>query len=139
VAADAAAFASDGGTATSLTGPDMGRLVTHAARLIRNADKEISKRGALALALASRCQASLAHYGAVIAVHPDEEVRAVAASTAALDDALQRNLAIDPSPKVRAALACRGAELVGDVLTMLRADENIQVRKALAAAGHSGI
>ena len=139
VAADAAAFASDGGTTTSLTGPDMGRLVTHAAQLIRSADKEISKRGALALALASRCQASLAHYGAVIAVHPDEEVRAVAASTAALDDALQRNLAIDPSPKVRAALACRGAELVGDVLTMLRADENIQVRKALAAAGHSGI
>ena len=62
----------------------------------------------------------------------------MAASTAALDDALQRNLAIDPSPNVRAALAGRGAELVGDVLTMLRADEHIQVRRALAATGHSG-
>lgn len=135
MAADAAAFASAGEPATSLTGPDMRRLVTHAANLIRSADKETSKRGAIALALASRCEASLAHYGAVIAVHPDEEVRAVAASTAALGDASQRNLAIDPSPKVRAALARRTTELADDVIATLRADENVQVRQELASAG----
>jgi hypothetical protein len=138
MAADAAAFASDGGTATSLAGPDMGRLLIHAARLVRSADQETSKRGATALALASRFEASLAHYGAVIAVHPDEEVRAVAASTAALDEATQRILATDPSPKVRSGLASRAPELAGDVLATLRADEHTQVQQALATAGHSG-
>ncbi|HUY46035.1 MAG TPA: hypothetical protein VMV92_09955 [Streptosporangiaceae bacterium] len=135
MAADAAAFASAGGTA--LADPDMGRLVTHAARLVRSADKETTKRGATALALASRCEASLAHYGPVIAVHPDEEVRAVAASTAALDEATQRILVTDPSPKVRSGLAGRADDLVTDVLATLRADENIQVKQALASAEHS--
>ena len=134
VAADAAAFASAGGTATSLASPDMGRLVAHAARLVRSADQETSQRGATALALASRCEASLAHYGAVLAVHPDEEVRVVAASTAALDEATQHILVTDPSPKVRSALAGRADDLATDVLTTLRTDENIMVKQALASA-----
>jgi hypothetical protein len=68
---------------------------------LHGADPETTKYGAIALALASRCQPGFAHYCAALVVRPSDEVRSVAASMAALDETVQRILTADPSPKMR--------------------------------------
>jgi hypothetical protein len=133
-AASAAALAAEaGGDVENLRGQPTENMVTHAVQLLHNPDSEVSKHGAIVLAMVSRFESALARYADALIVHPCVEVRVVAASTAVLDEPAQRILAADSSPQVRAALASRSTELAGDVLSALHADEHPEVKRALAS------
>jgi hypothetical protein len=134
-AANAASSAAAAGTSPgSLPTHAVHSLVTHAVQLLHSPDREASKHGAVALALASRSQPSLATYTTALVIHPNDEVRAIAASTAALDEITQRILVADTSPQVRARLASRAPELAADILAALRADNHPDVVQALASS-----
>ena len=92
------------------------------------------KHAAIAVAVASRSEPGLNHYGTALIVHPSGEVRGIAASVAVLDQTMQRVLAADPSPDVRMRLAARAGELDQDVLAELCADTHPDVVRAMAAA-----
>jgi hypothetical protein len=130
----AASAASSAAAAGGLPTHAVQRLVTHAVRLLHSPDREASKHGAFALALASRSQPSPATYTTALVVHPNDEVRVIAAATAALDEITQRILVADSSPQVRARLASRAPELAADILAALRADEHPDVVRALASS-----
>lgn len=133
-AATAAALAARAGSHVEiLPGEAVRLLITKAVDLLHAQDHVASKDGATALALASRFAPSAAAYAGALLMHPDVEVRAVAASTAALDEAAQRILATDPSPQVRTMLASRSGEITEDILAALRADKHPSVQRALAA------
>jgi hypothetical protein len=134
-AASAAASAAEAGTdIESLPAQAVQRLITHAMRLLRNPDREASTYGATVLALVSRYEPGLARYTAALVGHPSDEVRSIAAATAALDETTQHMLVADSSPQVRARLAGRTRELADDVLATLRTDEHVDVIRALASA-----
>jgi hypothetical protein len=108
-AATAAALAADAGVeAESLWGQPTQYMVTQAAQLLHDQDREAAKNGAIVLAMGSRYEPDLARYADALVVHPSAQVRGVAASTAVLDESAQRILAADSSPQVRAMLASRG-------------------------------
>ncbi len=107
-------------------------MVPQAVQLLHSPDREISKNGAIVLAMVSRVDPTLVRYADALVVHPSAEIRAVAASAAVLDPPTQRILAADSSPQVRASLASRGGELAADVLAALQADEHPEVKRALA-------
>jgi hypothetical protein len=139
-AASAAASAAEAGTdIESLPAQAVQRLITHAVRLLQSPDQEASTYGATALALASRYEPGLARYTAALVAHPSVEVRSVAAAMAALDETTQHILVADSSPQVRARLAARAPELADDILATLRADEHIDVIRALVPAAKADV
>jgi hypothetical protein len=90
------------------------------------------------LAWAAKYASRLAPFTTALITHPSDEVRDVAASMAALDQAAQRILAADSSLQVRASLASRASELADDVLRTLHVDQHPEVRRTLAIAREAG-
>ena len=137
--ATAAALAADAGVEVeSVRGQPTQYMVTQAVQSLHSQDREAEKNGAIVLAMVSRYEPSFARYADALIVHPNAEVRGVAASTAVLDESAQRVLAADSSPQVRAMLASRRSGLADDVLAALQADEHPEVKRALATIADSG-
>jgi HsdM-like protein len=108
----------------------------HAVKLLHSQDRKALKYGAIALALAAKCQSGLSRYSARLVAHASDEVRVVVASMAPLDEVTQRILVADSSPQVRIRLASRARELDEDIIAALSADEHPDVIKALASGRH---
>ena len=134
VIAAGAADSAAGAGADRLPAETSQRLVAEGVRLVHSPDRETAHYGATVLAFASRSDPGLAFYTTALVIHPNDEVRAVAALSAKeLDIPTQRILVADTSPRVRAALASRASELADDVLKTLQADDHVEVKRVLAA------
>jgi hypothetical protein len=103
-----------------------------ATMFLRQDDTRIRLLGALTIAALSKAAPEFAWLAGGLLFHGDESVRAIGAAHAVATPEMFEVLAVDPSLRVRAAIAGRGDEIPNAIRSYLARDRNLNVRFIVA-------
>lgn len=107
------------------------RLVAAALPLLVDGKPGAATLGARAVMAVAASRPHRGPYATSLLLHPDPDVRATGALDGNLSDHFVERLAADPAPRVRMAIASRGASLPGHIRDLLASDPNAVVRHVL--------